>query len=444
MIAPQKRPNILLICTDQQGADAMSAAGNPYLHTPAMDALAARGTRYTRAYCTNPICVPSRASLFTGRPPHELGINHNMTPVGLTAPCLGRLMADAGYDTAYTGKWHIPHEHGDVAWHGFAHLDFIQDNGNDRYLAEACESYFAQPHEAPFFLVASFVNPHDICEWARQASGIPDVLLNGELPPPPPPEECPPLPENHAIPQPEPSVIRDLQRDPLAERTYPVTDWDQGKWRQYRWAYYRLVELVDQEIGRLLAALERSGRAEETVIIFTSDHGDGAAAHQWNQKTLLYEECARVPFVVVDPRQNHLAGTTSKRFVSNGLDLAATCLDLAGAELPPGYEGQSVRADSPGHMFVVTETELAPVYGQGSGIHGRMLRTERYKYCRYSCGEHQEQLFDLEQDPGEIRNRAYEPEFRGVVQEHRDLLEQWMKETDDPVLALLATSSTVA
>lgn len=422
------RPNILVICTDQQSAETL---GNQNLSTPAMDWLLSRGIQFHQAYCTNPICVPSRASLFTGRMPHEVGINYNVENKQIHAPCLGKLMAQAGYETGYIGKWHLPMDHQNVDWHGFHFQEHTASNHVDELIPEACGRFFRLPHKRPFFLVASFVNPHDICEWARIATGIKDELGNGAIPPPPNAAACPPLPENFEIPEDEPDAIRRLQHDPRARRTYPVNEWTNAQWRQYRWAYFRLVELVDRQIGKTLDHLHRSPTKRPTIIIFTSDHGDGMGAHRWNQKSLLYEECTRVPMILIDPEQTEQCGTADDRLVSNGLDLTATILDYAEQHMPDGYQGHSLRTQGPGHDELVCQTELAPVYDQPGFAYGRMLRTSRFKYCRYWPSDPEEQLFDLVADPGEMNNLATAPWYQHILAEHRQLLETWMTQNED-------------
>ena len=187
-------------------------------------------------------------------------------------------------------------------------------------------------------------------------------------------------------------------------------------WRQYRWAYNRLVELVDQQIGRLLSTLKENGLDRNTVIIFTSDHGDGYGAHRWHQKSVLYEESCRVPFIISWPgkaRKNE----TDDRLISVGIDLMATISDIVGAEMPPGpYYGISAlpfvfdaNSPAPTHEYVVTEAEVSE--GSKVAYAGRAVRTPKFKYHVWNKGEKREQLFDMVQDPGETRNVAGNPEY---------------------------------
>ena len=197
----QEKPNIIYIMTDQQGAAAMSCAGNPDLQTPNMDLLASRGVRFTNAYCAMPLSGPSRAAMFTGYMPSQCGMIENEMPLvdSLRANTLGSLMTDAGYDCAYAGKWHVNTISIPDGEFGFRN---IKDNG-DIGLAEACVDYLRErDKKEPFFLVASFINPHNICEYARGQKTPHASVLEPAL------EECPNLPDNFAVSPYEASVLR--------------------------------------------------------------------------------------------------------------------------------------------------------------------------------------------------------------------------------------------
>ena len=246
---------------------AMSCAGNPYLKTPAMDSLACNGVMFEAAYTPNPICVPARTSYMTGTSSHENGVVTNIRSpmINLTLPCLAKVFRDNGYDTGYVGKWHIPRSIEDQEWSGFDYLASLRDNRVDVDIPESCETFLLKERDKPFFLIASFVNPHDICEWARRHSGRKTNLPNGEIGDPPPPEHCPPFRANNVIPDGEPSVIREHQADPKMQHAYPTRHWElnDGRWRQYLWAYYRMTEQVDKTIGQVLDVLRKSGQEEE-------------------------------------------------------------------------------------------------------------------------------------------------------------------------------------
>lgn len=417
-------PNILFVFTDQQSASAMSCAGDGHLQTPAMDSLARNGTRFERTYCTFPLCTPSRVSLMTGLMPHQIGCTGNGVALsdGVRANSLGRLFEAAGYECVYSGKWHIPRY--ELA-EGFG-FQKICGFGDDK-VAEACVEFLRQKRQRPFLLVASFDNPHNICEWARN-----DPLPWGAV------EESsddvlPELPADFAVPADAPeALIAERAGNP---RVHPTLDKEPPWWRRYRYAYRRLVERVDAQIGRILAALEESGLRENTLVVFSSDHGDGDAHHQWNQKSALYEPCVRVPLILSLPERIRAGKVDSTHLVSNGLDLLPTFCDYASIAPPEGLEGRSLRGllergGDPGwRQELAVETCFTPPAYRGT--FGRMLRTERYKYVAYSWGEHREQLFDLQTDPGETTNLAANPQHQVALDEHRLRLAAWRQRSGD-------------
>lgn len=425
------RMNILYIFTDQQTASAMSCAGNPYLRTPAMDRVAERGIRFERAYCGNPLCVPSRTVMMTGRMPHETGITWNMhdEPGQLQCPMVGRLLADAGYDCGYVGKWHLPLPVSAVEQHGFGYHAIKSADLRDARYHEPAIEFLRRKRGKPFFLTVSYINPHDICQWARG-----EELPHGAIPELPPPQECPPLPDNFGIPAGEPSILREIKGKDM--RLYPSVEWKPDRWRQYRWAYYRMTELVDGHIGKILDTVDEVGLWDNTLVIFSSDHGDGAAGHQWNQKQVLYEEPARVPFLLASPETAKKGRADNTHLVGAGQDLMPTLCDYAGAGVPEGVRGASLRPlalDDPPKTWrdaLVAETEFQ-FRGEGSGIFGRMLRTQGHKYIVYSHGRNREQLFDLENDPGEMNDLTLDPEARPVLEDHRRRIAAWGVETGD-------------
>lgn len=418
-------PNILFIFTDQQTASAMSCTGNADLQTPHLDRLAAEGVRFNRAYCNFPLCTPSRASLMSGRMPHEVGVMGNDT--GLSdedrLASIGCRVREAGYSCAYGGKWHLPTSLAAAEDHGFEVLCGMQDS----QLADRCIRFIQREHEQPFFLVASFDNPHNTCEYARNQS-----LPWGPVAEPPSLAACPNLPANFGERPYEPSCLREEQRKNVM--AYAGRDFSPDRWRRQRWGYFRLVEKVDREIGRILEALREAGLEEETLIVFTSDHGEANGAHSWNQKTCLYEESIRVPLLVRAPETAE-PGRVAEGLVSIGLDLYTTFCDYAGAKPPDGLRGQSLRPvlsgenAAAGHDEVVVETSFSPPAGHGT--RGRCLVTDRYKYTVYSWGENREQLCDLTADPGELVNLAVEERYAPLLDELRERLYRAIQATDD-------------
>ncbi|MGQ9575124.1 MAG: sulfatase family protein [Thermoguttaceae bacterium] len=442
------RPNILYIMTDQQHAGMLSCAGNKHLRTPAMDQIAASGARFERAYCANPVCLPSRVAMMTGHLPSRFGIRSNADnrgpiPETVLRQSLGWLFRNAGYETAYGGKTHWPKGMTPQSL-GFDDLTRDERDG----LAEACVRFIQTKREKPFLLVASFINPHDICFMAiddhtraakkkpmyPQQNAARRELAAAMRPPAGVSEEeflqklCPPLPDNYEIPAMEPECISRKYVQPGTFRDHARRNWSERQWRLHRWAYCRLTERVDGHIARLLDALRSAGLLEQTVVVFASDHGDMDAAHRLEHKSVLYEESARVPFIVSYPGVTRAGLVDTTHLVSAGLDLIPTLCDYAGINPPPGLPGRSVRDLAEGRQPAAWRDQLVV-----ESHAGRMLRTDRYKYVVYESGQHREQLIDLATDPGEMANLAERPEYRQVLDEHRRRLRRWVETTPDQI-----------
>ncbi len=457
--AAEARPNILLIISDQHFADTMSGAGYPHVSTPTLDGIAARGVRFPNTYCAYPVCMSSRASLMTGRLPHQLKVADEEsdaagTPKAKgkksgkrvddqarhTGTSLGMLMKEAGYRTGYFGKWHV----GGVSsspqnlWHGF---DTLVDGRRDELTATKAIEFLGAKSDAPFFAVVSLLNPHDICEWARMRSGLNDKLGNGDVSLNPPLADCPPLPANFAIPADEPEIVG-LRRNSQPERAHPTQQWGETEWRQYRWAYARFIEKMDEQVGRVVGALKQNGQLEQTLIVYTSDHGDGNGAHRWNQKMVLYEEAVRIPMIVSWPGHTASGRVDHARLVSMGLDLLPTFCDFAGAKVPAGLTGRSLRpftapspaapADDAQNFVVVSEVDYKSLLPGTPLAHGHLVRTPGFTYIIYSAGTNPEQLFDIRTDSGQMKNLVRHPGYQTVLAEHRGLLRTWVRENKSP------------
>ena len=449
-----ERPNVLLIMTDQQSADALSCrmgkVGRNYLHTPNMDRLFAEGVGFERAYCPNPLCAPSRTSMLTGRFPHEVGIQENGLPLSsrdyvrnLDMPCLGVAFRDAGYNTGYLGKIHNVHgtfDFNDVddedIDHGFEYTANMGHNGIDDDMLDPAKDFLEkqQNEDSPFFLVASYNNPHNICEWARGTRG--DKLPDGAVEDPDL-ADCPPLRTNHLPPEDEPRIMSFMRRSYSATGMSPVYDHTEADWRKHQWGYYKMTEIVDRHIGDLLQALRDSGQEENTLVVFLSDHGDMQGAHEWNQKWVFYDEASRVPMAfhwpgVINPG-------TRYQLVHTGVDLIPTLCGLTGVKRPPDLPGtdltETIMQDKPkGRDFLVCSNYLeagAEVGGVRRTPSGRMVRGERFKYCVYDTGEASEELYDMVNDPGEMKNLAHNSDYEDVVRQYRGYLEEFRQKYND-------------
>ena len=423
-----RRPNVLFIMTDQQTLRAMSAYGNPYLQTPHMDSLAASGVRFERSYCTAPVCGPARSSLITSRMPHVTGVDINGRTPDPSIPNMGQIFRQAGYTTAWAGKWHLPQSYPQGPVPGFEYLPvpegtkFRLGAQTDGPVADEAIEFLRRKHERPFLLGVSLHNPHDIC-WSLREDP-PEPIDEGRLAP---------LPANFEIDPNEPEFITVCRRrTKYGPEILYTKDWDETRWREYLHQYYRHTEEVDVEIGRILNALREQGLEADTLIVFTSDHGEGAAAHRWVVKLMLYEEPATVPLVVrwkgVTP-----GGRVDRVHLVSALDVLPTMCDYAGVGLREDFEGISLRPliehpERPGREFVVTELASD---SQDLTKKGRMIRTHRYKYIAFSFGARPEMLFDLVADPGEMNNLAGQRSAEAELDRHRALLRRWISETDD-------------
>jgi arylsulfatase A-like enzyme len=427
-----KQPNILFIFTDQQSLSAMSAAGNPYLQTPHLDSLAHSGVRFENSYCAAPVCGPARGALVTGRMPHEIGLDFNDQVPDPHIPTMGELLRAAGYETAWTGKWHLPEPYlQEDAIPGFTYLPIPPQipvalgSDTDDAVADRAIEFLRRPHQRPFLLTVSLHNPHDICTEIYKLNACPESTL-------PPPEQLPPLPSNFAIAACEPGFIRDCRR----RRYYGPQEhenWSDYQWRTYLYLYYRLTEQVDKTVGRILATLQAEGLGESTLVVFTSDHGDGMAAHHWVAKLMLWEEVVKVPLIArwkgVLP-----AGRVDREHLVSGVDLLPTFCDYSGIA-PPQNAGLSLRPliENPaqtGRDYLVVELQPDP---QSPDRAGRMIRTRHWKYVVFSYGSNSEMLFDLKNDAGETINLATNPLYRDEILLHRKLLAEWSARANDRI-----------
>jgi len=412
----EKRPNILYVFTDQQFAEALSVAGNEWVKTPAMDSLAATGVRFDVAYCTHPFCSPSRASMLTGLMPHEHGVVTNGMAIrqNVQRRQMGWVFREAGYECAYAGKGHLPKYNVLDNTHGF---DVLCDINEPKVTTE-CVGFLRKKRDKPFLLVASYHQPHDTCSLvhvdeptsARSYRGKPSGPLAEFT------KRCPPLPANFDPPSTIPGVAN----------RFSTGKWSHETWRRYLYGYYRMVEEVDGRIGEVLKALREAGLEESTLIVFSSDHGDGLGSHHATGKECFYEQAMHIPMIVSFKGRTRPGAVDSTHLVSNGLDLLPSLCDYAGVTPPPGLRGLSLRPLAEGREAPAWRDQLVAVCRRGTG---QMVRTQRYKYASYGA-EAGEQLFDLQQDPGEVRNLVEHPQTKGVLEEHRKRLADWRRESE--------------
>jgi choline-sulfatase len=389
----RQRPDIILILTDQLSAGASSAWGWPGIRTPHLDHLIAEGVSCTRAYCTNPVCVPSRFSLMTGLMPSVGSTRSNRPGIERQPPeimraGLGHHLRAAGYQALYAGKQHLPAM--DATDCGFEVLTTDERDG----CAATAARCLGAAHDAPLFLVASFIGPHDVCyvpslriepegmtgtaarlgrETIERVSapwiGLDAVGLRAFVE-----EHAPPMPANHARNGSEPPLLERIDgRHPLLG--IPHRQWDATAWRLSRWIYDRLIEDVDRQIGVVLDAIAL--HRPEALVLFTSDHGEMNGSHQLTQKNVCYEEAIKVPLVARWPGRI-APGSRCEQLISNGLDIHPTILGAAGRAPQQGQTGRDLLPLWRGEQPPAWRDRLQIELDGGDCVHDGRRKCERY------------------------------------------------------------------
>ena len=436
------RPNILVFLTDDHGQWAQHAYGNSELKTPNLDHLAARGIRMRQAFTTCPVCSPARASFFTGLMPSQHGIHDwleektdALTHPGLTGQILiSQLMKDAGYHTGLIGKWHCgrtpepqpgfdrwfsywvnqyPHE-------GVQHFSdqgkLVIEEGQQSPLLTRRAIDFLQEHKKkeaadgkPFFLFIGYVDTH-----------VPHNAAPAEL-----------------VEEYRSATFRDVPVENFAAchgRTLNPVEKDPKKERHKHAEYYAAVSSVDREVGKVLDALEATGQMENTVIVYTGDHGLNVGQHgTWEKGNAtipqnFLEESIRIACTVSWPDGHILQNATCDDFVSHP-DLWATLLEIAGATLKPAT---AARINSPGISYLrQLRGQTVPGWRQtlfSEYGNARMARTDRYKLIRrypYAGVTFPDELYDFKEDPRETVNRFEDLSLKPVVEKLSSELDQF-------------------
>ena len=379
-----KRPNILFINTDQHSWHALSVYGNPYLHTPNIDQLHRNGTSFRNSYCTDPVCAAARSSWATGLYTSETGVPFNGGHLHSDIPDIGQVLKAGGYRAFHCGKWHVP---GRDVRESFETLYYGQhtigaggaayyDSASTHAVANFLTTYDS---DEPFYLQLGYIDPHDVCEYLHnhEEKQIPNPVEQGIVSE----KALPPLPENFNYDERETVLHRVCRRVDNAlihaRILKAVREWDELQWRYLAWNYYRFIEKVDAEIGRVLDLLRKTALHENTVIIFSADHGEASGSHQMFQKFTLYEESVRVPFIVacLGEEISIQKERFDKTHFISGVDIFPTICDYAGIDPPEAVQGRSVRPLAEGRD--VSWREYAYIE---SNYWGRAIVTEQYKY----------------------------------------------------------------
>jgi arylsulfatase A-like enzyme len=492
--------NLLLIWTDEQRWDAIGACGSPRLHTPHLDRLAAEGVVFEQAYCTQPVCSPSRASVLTGYYPHAHGVMQNNVPLPAETPTLAELLRPAGYVCGYVGKWHLgpelartqterrgfddywvstedmyTHDYARDGYSDYHHFLVAQgyeppdtvrngrvfsretaarlpeDVGKPAFQAAACIRFLAQHRHEPFFLAVNFLEPHFPFFGPLDGYYDPEAMA---------------LPESwwREPDQSMPHHYRLIRQKYLDDNPHVRTN-DARGWQELIARYWGLCTLIDRHVGRILQRLEELGLAEDTIVVFTSDHGDMMGEHRLVGKCVQYESSVRVPLLVRAP------GVAPRRVATpvSQVHLTPTLLDLLGRSIPEGMQGVSQRPLPIGGDGASTAGAAVPVDAAGLGaspddaevfvewngwnmfpaqvwqaywgaepeamaqprgpVDARTIRRGRWKLSVYVTGE--AELFDLQTDAAECHNLAHHPEYRATVDALFTRLAAWQHATGD-------------
>jgi arylsulfatase A-like enzyme len=437
---PQKKPNIIYIYTDQQSASMMSCSGNKWLKTPAMDYIAENGIRFTRAYTTNPVCSPARVSMMTGRFPGSFkdnkgklvrensgGMKIGQISDKVSNTTIAAYLKKADYDLVYGGKEHLPQGLTPKAL-GFNDIC----NDQRQKLAEETAKYIKAEHDKPYFMIVSLINPHDICYMVIREYASPKRLKQTmkakkelaaldkalELPEGISEEEffakyCPPIPDNYAPQKDEPLGVQAMLDSRLFRRV-SREKYGEKKWRLHRWAYCRLTEMVDKKVQIILNAIKESGQEENTLVIFSSDHGDMDAAHRMEGKSALYEESVNIPFMAMWKGHIKPGQVNDTDLISNGLDFLPTVCDYAGINGKADPRGKSLRL-----LFEGKKTKWRKTLGIEAEFGRMVVSDEKLKYLRYDAKGIEEHLIDLNADPYEKTHVTDDPKYASRLTELR-------------------------
>ena len=417
---------------DQFRYDCMGCAGERDIGTPHLDALAASGVRYTRAFAQSPVCAPARQALFSGRHPDSFGaiLNYDFIPTNTIKPggTWPEQLNDRGYDSAYVGKWHCSPDYGPA---DFGYRSAIDFGGHKALMREqyaglefsggwfGCESPVALEHSETHWLAARAAE----CLGKFAAGGGPfHMYVDFGIPHLPCRPSAPFSGMYAGTPIPPWDGFGDtFEGKPYIHRQQPV-NWqiDGYSWADFEPAvrrYYAMVSQLDDAIGKILRALDGSGLRDSTIVVFTSDHGDMCGSHGMLDKhCVMYEDIVRVPLVVRVPGAAPFACAD---FVSNALDLPVTLRELLGLPEDAGAHGLPLTlagGRTNGRRYITSSGS-----GQQFGLFTtRMIRGDRYKYVWNPTDT--DEFYDLGADPGEKRNLINRPEHAAAVtQMRRDL-----------------------
>jgi len=442
---PRTRPNVLWICTDQQRHDTIRSLGNPHINTPCIDSLVGEGVAFTQAYAQSPVCTPSRAAFMTGRYPRTTKCRQNGQALPPNEKLVSRLFADDGYTCGLAGKLHLAtcangvaeariddgysvfhwshhpqpdwpenaytqwlHTKG-TSWeevYGGASTDYIKHGVPEEYnqttwCADSAIEFIHEQNGAPWFFSYNCFAPHHPFDPPEEflARYNPDDM---------------PLPKARPDELETKTTYQQLDgkfshNDPEGYDITKMTDRDK---REVTAAYYAMVELIDKQVGRMVAALEETGQLENTIVIFMSDHGEMLGDHGLFLKgPHFYDEAVRVPLII--SWKDRFAANLRADCLMELIDITPTLLEAAEIDVPNTIQGRSLmpillRQREAGHHrdYVFSEYYNAWTHKHS---YGSMLRTREEKIVVYH-GTDQGELYDLKNDPDEFENLWNSPE----------------------------------
>ena len=442
-----KRPNVLILYTDQQRWDTVAAAGYPHMHTPNLDALAARGALFRNAFCNNPVCMPSRQSMLSGRYPSVVGCTTNGIEMPMDVPTVWDVLKPYGYHAANIGKLHFknhstrdhrePHPpyrldtlilSDEPGCYDDAYVKWVEEQ--DPSQVENCRcgtppAWAGEPIETPRGLTEpyAFEGPEHLTHSAFVAEETADFIrrrsdetffaIAGFYAPHPPIN-----PPQRFIDMYDPAALPPPQMNEGEDRFGLSPD----EWLRVRAHYCALVSHVDDQVGRILSALDEAGLRDDTIVLFTSDHGEHLGDHGASGKGAPgFDSCMHVPLIVSWP--GHVPEGRAFDQIIEAVDISPTLLDCCGVQVPPFMQGHSFRSLLEGGHYEPRRSGFLECR-QPFGPSWKTVRTLDLKYCTSNRGA--ELLFDLRKDPHELRNVAQEPDCADALGRMRaELVRRW-------------------
>jgi arylsulfatase len=469
-----RQPNILLFESDQQRTDTMECYGNDWIKSPHLNRLADRSYVFENAYVTQAVCTPARGSLMTGLYPHTHGCMINRTKLDDDIKSLAEMLPPS-YRKAHFGKWHMGDD--SVKQHGFDEWVSTEDDHRDKYtrpglplsdyyhwmvdngykpegtspLGEPIFGLRQRNELPPEFQMASFLANHSE-KFITENADSPWLMVFSTFEPHPPmtgpyngmydPSEIPVGPA--FLVQPEgASQFNQARGKHYPKQTVDDEDLSQEDgWRKLRAQYFGNVKVIDDAVGRLLQVLEETGQLENTIIAFTSDHGEMAGDHSMLEKRAFYEESARVPMLLSVPWMN----STQKKIggVFGHVDLVPTLLELSGNQIPEELEGESRVGVLAGDDDLLENAAFMEWNGDGDRNLGNptinqlatlpwrtVITGDRWKLNL--CADDDSELFDLNSDPHELVNLFTMPDQQERVRTMAGMVRQWQNRTGDTI-----------